>query len=524
MEQNQDREIILQTWQELSEIASEQDRPEDRLQAWQNILLNSGEDESLQAEAHRSIASALVELEKLEEAITECELGMNSPAAELQCASILERIGDSQSLGRYQKLFENEDLSNILRAEAALGATRQLQGEEQFQLLQKTLQLSQIEPVIELQLLYFMENHRPQLSNEELTKLEERQQILAELAPDLLIQHLLEQTSAYRSQGMTEKAIEQMKRGISHLPKEKGLPLRLELADMYLENQAWSDAETEYSTLIEEASTLRYPAQFGLALSLNAQEKHSEMIALIKEIEPQTSEELQGVQQLLESIPAHVQSEETQQIWIQLAQKSNDADLKFSALLEEANQFLAEDKYSRALEKYEEAEGIALEEQQIGWAKLGRARTLSSSEKDPSSILLDLTEHSNHEVGIQALIQLAQFYLEQDQPQKTLDILEGKSASKLGPGWDSSMEEVRIYALGALDHYSEAFSMVQELSERWPAEEQVQIPAKIIAIHLYREKKEYSEAKKILQETLQETSEEGYRKMLAEMEEELSKY
>ena len=523
LEQNQDREILLQTWQELSEIASEQDRPEDRLQAWQNILLNSGEDETLRAEAHRSVSSALVELGNIEEAITECELGMDSPTAELQCATVLEMAGDSNSLTRYEKLFEDENLPDVLRAEAALGAVRQLQGQQQFALLEKVILLTQIEPVVELQLLYALENHRSKLSPEAIKNLESKQRALATLAPDLLIQQLLEQTSLYRSQGETDKAIAQMERGVANLPKKKRLGLELELADMYSEAQDWAQAEAKYRALVEEPE-LRFSAQFGLALSLSAQEKHEEMIALLEEIKPSSSKEIQGIQQLLERIPETHQSEQTQALWKSLAQKSDDSELKFTALLQEADQFLQDDKFEKALETYDQAENMALEEQQRGWARLGKARTLSTTEKDPSVILLSLQEHLSPEVAVQANIQLAQFYLEQDQTTEALEVLEGRSAADLGPGWDSSMEEIRVHALATLTMYSEAQAMIQALKERWPEEEQVQIPAKILSIKLLTEQELYSEARSLLQETLKETSEEGYTEMLTTIGKELSKY
>ena len=123
-----------------------------------------------------------------------------------------------------------------------------------------------------------------------------------------------------------------------------------------------------------------------------------------------------------------------------------------------------------------------------------------------------------------AKIQLAQFYLEQDQITEALDVLEGRSAVDLGPGWDSSMEEIRVHALGTLKMYSEAQAMIQALKERWPEEEQVQIPAKILSINLLTEQELYSEARSLLQETLKETSEEGYTEMLTTIGKELDKY
>ena len=117
-------EIQIQVWQELAQIAQEQNAVEDVLLAWQNILRFGVDDEALRAEAHTSIARTLAQMDRLNEAIAECELNLSTPEAQLQCAMILEMAGDTRALDRYQTIASNERVSDALRSEAALGAAK----------------------------------------------------------------------------------------------------------------------------------------------------------------------------------------------------------------------------------------------------------------------------------------------------------------------------------------------------------------------------------------------------------------
>ena len=72
-------EVQIQVWQELAQIAQEQNAVEDVLLAWQNILRFGVDDEALRAEAHTSIARTLAKMDRLDEAIAECELNLSHP-------------------------------------------------------------------------------------------------------------------------------------------------------------------------------------------------------------------------------------------------------------------------------------------------------------------------------------------------------------------------------------------------------------------------------------------------------------
>ena len=118
-------------WQELAQIATEQEATEEVLLVWRNILQISIDDEALRSEAHTSIARALAQMERLEEAIAECEMNLSTPEAQLQCAIILDMANDPRALERYTLVANNELVSDVLRSEAALGAAKLTQSQNE---------------------------------------------------------------------------------------------------------------------------------------------------------------------------------------------------------------------------------------------------------------------------------------------------------------------------------------------------------------------------------------------------------
>ena len=81
------------------------------------------DDEALRAK-HTSIARTLAKMDRLDEAIAECELNLSAPEAQLQCAMILEMAGDTRALERFRIIAINERVTDALRSEAALGAAK----------------------------------------------------------------------------------------------------------------------------------------------------------------------------------------------------------------------------------------------------------------------------------------------------------------------------------------------------------------------------------------------------------------
>ena len=129
---------------ELAQIAQEQNAVEDVLLAWQNILRFGIDDEALRAEAHTSIARTLAKMERLDEAIAECELNLSTPEAQLQCAMILDMAGDARAYDRFTLIAKNERVTDALRSEAALGAAKLIDGKDRAALCLLALNLSQI--------------------------------------------------------------------------------------------------------------------------------------------------------------------------------------------------------------------------------------------------------------------------------------------------------------------------------------------------------------------------------------------
>ena len=408
-----EKSYILQAWQELALIANEQDRPEDQVAAWRSILQLSPEDASLRLEAHSSIANALAQLGQLDEAIAECELTSASKKTMLQCALLLEMAGDPQSFQRYVLVLEDESLGDSLRSEAALGAARTADQDSQLSYIQQGLTLSQIDPVIELQLINLALLQSASLLPEEATAYQERRNVLSTLAPDILIQSLLEITTTLRNQGDISTAIAEMEKGIQELPESEAISLVIELGDMYLETSDWDKAISTYARVLDDENIqLVYQAQHGTAIAYQGLGDIERSISAISDATPQDAVQQQQQQHLLAQLLTVSNDPEAFAAWERLGAETENPDMQYSVLLGQAQSNFAADDFTAALQFYQKAEEIAFEDSQRGWAKLGQANAHYALGEDVHSQLETLYKHPNNEVSLQARIRHAQIYIE----------------------------------------------------------------------------------------------------------------
>ena len=186
---------------------------------------------------------------------------------------ILEMAGDSRARERFKLIANNERITDALRSEAALGAAKLSTIEDRETLCLIGLNLSQIDPTIELQLIQlYLET--PALTEESRTEWQTRQTQLAESSPQILVQYLMERTSQLRAEQQLSDAILTMSQGITGLPDAYAIPLQLELADMRLESSDVGGAITEYKTLLNLDADQRL-VRSGLARSQMLQENWS---------------------------------------------------------------------------------------------------------------------------------------------------------------------------------------------------------------------------------------------------------
>ncbi len=508
-------EIQIQIWQELAQIAQEQNAIEDVLLAWQNILRFGVDDEALRSEAHTSIALALAQMDRLDEAISECELNLSTPEAQLQCATILEMAGDDRAPDRYQVIVNNERISDALRSEAALGFARLSSPAERSDVCQVGLGLSQIDPIVELQLIQlYLET--PSISDEEINTWQTRQQSLAQASPTVLVQYLMERTSQLRIDGKFDDAIRTMEQGLTGLPSEFSAPLTLELADMLVENEQPAQSIPHYQSLLEQDTESRL-VRSGLARAYMMTEQWQDARTVLSGISTQavTGSEIQMLMEVNQASPS-AEGLELANSW---ATQASNPDVQWEALMSQAHSALGDDNLEQAMALFDEASTVGIEPRQKQWAILGKAQVhMTIGEFDVAVDALDSIEQTDdEEVNAQTHIQKAKALLSNEQLTEALDSLNGYTASELGPGWDMSVEELRTQIYTALEQFDNAHQTLVAIQERWPDEEQVQIPSAIAKIHVLQQEGKSTDAQTLAQRSLQQVQDPVYKDQLDEL-------
>ena len=119
----------------------------------------------------------------------------------------------------------------------------------------------------------------------------------------------------------------------------------------------------------------------------------------------------------------------------------------------------------------------------------------NSDENEEAGIktLLELSMMEDPEVSTQAIIRMAQVQARSN-PAKALELLNGKSAKGLGPAWDASLEEVRAEAHSMSGNHNEAKKTLMALADRWPDDEEAELPAWLGLADLHRAIGEKDEA------------------------------
>ena len=118
---------------------------------------------------------------------------------------------------------------------------------------------------------------------------------------------------------------------------------------------------------------------------------------------------------------------------------------------------------------------------------------------------------------MQAHIQLAQVYLQQDKPTKVIEQLGDVKAAELGAGWEMTLEETRALAYLELEEFDQARSTMTDLQNRWPDEEQVQIPSSIVLIQVYQKEGNLEQAQAHVRNSLDIVTDPVYKDMLTEI-------
>jgi uncharacterized protein YjbI with pentapeptide repeats len=469
----------LQAWQELALIATEQGRTEDALTAWRAISRSAEGDPQLESDARISISNALAEMGRTEEALEICEQSELPAEGRLSCTSLLENTEPQKAQEGYQALALDDLLPGPVRSEAALAAAR-LSSEPQWTRL--GLELVKRDPPTELQLIGLALVLDGELTEGEIQQLKERRIQLGQEKPLLVAQSMMDTANALRSSGSRESAAK-IYRDAMELPLEEDFAevLQLELADLELEQSNLQAAEALYSALSASQNSQRaFDAAIGWAETLRRQGKETDAAAKLEALSAPSEDSQLRLTELLAQTLTQLEDPKAFEIWDSYAESAGSgADVRFNALIGQAESRLAADKADEALELYQEAAQVAEESSQKGWAELGQSESelMLGQEETALGTLGRLQEHVDPEVSTQASIRLAQAHIGAERHEKALSSLQDITAKELGPAWDASMEEVRADALFTLGRQEEAMSVLTSLAERWPEDEEAQLPA-----------------------------------------------
>ena len=118
---------------------------------------------------------------------------------------------------------------------------------------------------------------------------------------------------------------------------------------------------------------------------------------------------------------------------------------------------------------------------------MGQANANHALKEDVDQFLIDLYDHPSSEVALQARIKHSQISIEKEDYNKALEILEDVSAQDMGPGWDTTLEETRALAYQQQQDFDSAQQVLEGLAERWPQEEEAQLPAWIGLVKIYQQ-------------------------------------
>ena len=131
--------------------------------------------------------------------------------------------------------------------------------------------------------------------------------------------------------------------------------------------------------------------------------------------------------------------------------------------------------------------------------------------KEARTILKEERQNDYPEPRIQAFILESQLLLREERPQEALSLLDNISAQELGPAWDATLEELRAAAFFELDQPNESITVLENLAQRWPSEEEAQLPALLGIADLYRGMGEMKRAKDFATKAQQTAQDPNYR-------------
>lgn len=529
----------VQALQELADLALEEDRLPDAMAAWRTVigLVSAGDPAGVSARL--ALVGAMAERGQADRIIQYCEeataAAATQPSIWQTCAEALEQAGESEaalsSWASLTALDSDEALDDDVFAEAALGAARTLSAlkrhSEALDRCDDGLSRS-TDPTVTMLLLSTQIAAATALGNDEaLSEALAARDEMASTTPRLAAAILLESAQLARGADDPDQALVLLRQAMAlPLSDEMRAGVALELGESLIDSGALSEAA---APLTQAVSSEDPHTAFAAGMALSELSRRSGdvagAIARLSTLTPPDDETRQWWLEAQASALTEAGDPASVEAWEALASSSStDQGLQSAALRGRAEALLSQDRFEDALPLYREAAEAAVEPSMVGWAQLGEAEALRYLNRldEARSLLAALSAHIDPEVSLQSAILVARLELDAEQPDEAIAALLDRDAAPMGPAWDATLCEIRVAALQEADRAGEARAELEALAERWPDEEEAELPAWLGLADLARDDNNTEAARRWAALALNSAQDPAYRDRAQEMVDQLS--
>jgi tetratricopeptide (TPR) repeat protein len=522
--------------QELADMATEDGRGEESLAIRRELLASLPPSHPAAPEARLALIGALVAAGSNEEAVRVCQQAIGaapSPdaarSAKVACAEADERSGRwDEAWTAYSEVLYDPGTPADVVVDAALGASRaawQSSGAvDAAQILEVGLSRTE-SPTDRLPLLSArIQMLRSLGDTAALREAEAERNTLADQAPNIAWAAYLESAGQARSQGDPSSAVALLSKAMDlPLSTEQRARVLVELGAAQLDAgdlEAASNRFTQAADLGSDDALITFHAGMGRAEILRRGGSPADAAALLETLTAPDQEEQYALLQARGQALTEAGDPSAEDIWRTLAQ-SAEADLstRFTALRGRADALRAQDQPVDALPLYQEAERIAREPWEQGWAALGIAETQAElGDREAAVSALDtLREHSDPEVRMQACIRRSQLAAIEEDWDTALTVLPSSDTDTMGAAWDASATSARASALMGAGDPDGAEAAYRALAKRWPDNEEGYLPAWLGLAQLAQTSGDDAEAHRWARKAFRTASDPGYRRQARDM-------
>jgi uncharacterized protein YjbI with pentapeptide repeats/predicted negative regulator of RcsB-dependent stress response len=481
--------------QELADLAVENGDLEDSVELRRELIGALPPGHLSAPEARIALIAALLQSDELAEASQMCGAALSAApntqaaqATQVACAEVSERSENwEQAMASYLTVLESEAPPDII-ADAALGIARSAfaleQPEAMLEPMERALQLATVPalrlPILAMQIRAFEALGRTVLMKAAIAE----RDTLAEQVPEIAWLSFVESAGQSRSAGDSEGAIKQLEKALDlPITNRQRAAVLVELGHAMVDLSELETARVKFNTVLvlaEPDSPTAFYASMGLA---EVERRYGHPRLALEHLSTLTAPDAAEERALL-SARATALTEAgdagAEAAWQELAERANtDPETQYTAFKGQADALLGDDRPLEAIALYGQAREVAVEPWQAGWAGLGLAMALKESEDTEGAVTMldELIQHSDEEVRLEATLRRSQLAREAEDWTTAIRVLNPRDAVGLGPAWDASATDARARALLGAGDVDGANRSWRALANRWPGEEEAELPA-----------------------------------------------